>query len=107
MSMKNSALRVVGPSGTLLSAADPPDEGDGGLAALAERTATAISALFAERPTLTPLSAKSALRPMTSDGVPLNGFLPGVAGVYAVVAHPGVILAPWLGRLAAKTIMKA
>ncbi|MBR8383987.1 amino acid oxidase [Burkholderia cenocepacia] len=44
---------------------------------------------------------------MTSDGVPLNGFLPGVADVYAVVAHLGVILAPWLGRLAAKATMEA
>lgn len=44
---------------------------------------------------------------MTSDGVPLNGFLHGVAGVYAVVAHPGVILTPWLGRLAAKATMEA
>ncbi|CAB3965484.1 MULTISPECIES: FAD-binding oxidoreductase [Burkholderia] len=97
----------VGPSGSLLSAADPPEEGDSGLAALAARTASEISALFADPPTLTPLSAKSALRPMTNDGAPINGFLPGVAGVYAVVAHPGVILAPQLGRLAASAMMGA
>ncbi|MCA8051398.1 NAD(P)/FAD-dependent oxidoreductase [Burkholderia arboris] len=97
----------VGPSGSLLSAADPPEEGEGGLEALAARTAMAISALFKEPPALTLLSAQSALRPMTRDGMPLNGFLAGVEGVYAVVAHPGVILAPQLGRLAAKTILEA
>ncbi|KVX63763.1 NAD(P)/FAD-dependent oxidoreductase [Burkholderia cepacia] len=97
----------VGPSGSLLSAADPPEEGDDGLAALAARTASDISALFADPPTLTPLSAKSALRPMTNDGAPINGFLPDVAGVYAVVGHPGVILAPQLGRLAANAITGA
>nr|WP_179254166.1 FAD-binding oxidoreductase [Burkholderia sp. AU33423] len=97
----------VGPSGSLLSAADLPEEGDSGLAALVARTASDISALFAEPPTLTLLSAKSALRPMTNDGAPINGFLPGVGGVYAVVAHPGVILAPQLGRLAATAIMDA
>ncbi|RQT07899.1 FAD-binding oxidoreductase [Burkholderia contaminans] len=97
----------VGPSGSLLSAADPPEEGDSGLAALAERTASDISALFADPPALTPLSAKSVLRPMTNDGAPVNGFLPGVAGVYAVVAHPGVILAPQLGRLTASAIVGA
>ncbi|CAB3768937.1 D-amino acid dehydrogenase [Burkholderia puraquae] len=95
----------VGPAGSLLSAADPPEEGNSGLAALAARTASEISALFADPPALTPLSAKSALRPMTNDGAPVNGFLPGVAGVYAVVAHPGVILAPQLGRLAASAIL--
>jgi glycine/D-amino acid oxidase-like deaminating enzyme len=97
----------IGPSGSLLSAADPPAEGERGLSALAARTALEISALFADRPPLTPLSAKLALRPMTNDGVPFNGFLAGVAGVYAVVGHPGVILAPQLGRLAARTIMGA
>ncbi|MBC8824363.1 FAD-binding oxidoreductase, partial [Escherichia coli] len=65
----------VGPSGSLLSAADPPEEGEGGLDALAARTAIAISALFKEPPALTLLSAQSALRPMTRDGMPLNGFL--------------------------------
>ncbi|VWD09962.1 NAD(P)/FAD-dependent oxidoreductase [Burkholderia lata] len=97
----------IGPSGSLLSAADPPEEGDSGLAALAARTASDISGLFAEPPPLTLLSAKSALRPMTNDRAPINGFLAGVAGVYAVVGHPGVILAPQLGRLAASAIMGA
>ncbi|ALX11771.1 hypothetical protein P350_09535 [Burkholderia cepacia JBK9] len=96
----------VGPSGGLLSAADPPDEGDSGLDALAARTALAISSLFADPPALTPVSVKSAPRPMTNDGSPINGFLTGVAGVYAVVAHPGVILAPRLGRLAANAIVE-
>jgi glycine/D-amino acid oxidase-like deaminating enzyme len=44
---------------------------------------------------------------MTGDDQPLNGFIPHVEGLYALVAHPGVMLAPYLGRLAAKTIAGA
>jgi len=37
--------------------------------------------------------------------MPVRGFL--VEGLYVLVAHPGVILAPRLGRLAAGEIIQA
>ncbi|WP_164901856.1 NAD(P)/FAD-dependent oxidoreductase [Neorhizobium lilium] len=89
----------------LVSAEDYPDDGQAGLAALADRTATTIARMFAlsARPTL--LSVNAAYRPMTDDGAPVRRFLPNVEGLYAIVAHPGVILAPQLGRLAADEVL--
>src|SRR5262245_49869036 len=37
-------------------------------------------------------------RPMPTDGFPIVGAVPGIAGVYAVVTHSGVTLAPVLGE---------
>ena len=45
-------------------------------------------------------------RPMFLDGRPRAGFVEGIAGLYQVVAHPGVILAPVLGRLTAQDIQR-
>ncbi len=94
-----------GRAGGLVSAADYPAEGEAGLAALAERTRTAIAELLVPRPELSLLSVDAAWRPMTADGLPLARFLPEISGLYALVAHPGVMLAPYLGRLAAKDIV--
>jgi glycine/D-amino acid oxidase-like deaminating enzyme len=94
-----------GLAGDLVSAAEYPEEGDAGLAGLAIRTSAAIAGLFTPQPKLSLLSVNAARRPMTADGLPLQEFLPGVAGLYVAVAHPGVILAPRLGRLAAQDII--
>jgi glycine/D-amino acid oxidase-like deaminating enzyme len=96
-----------GLSGGLVSAARFPDEGEIGLARLAERTIEKIAGQFTPVPDLTLLSVNAAYRPLTRDGSPLRKFLPGIAGLYTVVAHPGVILAPYLGRLAAQDIVEA
>ncbi|WFU02836.1 FAD-dependent oxidoreductase [Rhizobium sp. CB3171] len=45
-------------------------------------------------------------RPVFADGFPRLGFLPGVDGAYVAVAHPGVILAPLLGRLTMEEVME-
>ncbi len=45
-------------------------------------------------------------RPVFADGFPRLGFLPGADGIYVAVAHPGVILAPLLGRLAMEEIVE-
>lgn len=95
-----------GLAGDLVSAADYPEEGEAGLQALAERTAAKITALFAPRPEPHLLSVTAAFRPMTADGLPLRKFLPEVEGLYALVAHPGVILAAHLGRLTAEDIVQ-
>jgi glycine/D-amino acid oxidase-like deaminating enzyme len=44
-------------------------------------------------------------RPMPLDGFPVVGALPGVAGVYTVVTHSGVTLAPILGELVSREIL--
>ena len=48
---------------------------------------------------------RAAQRPLAATGMPIRGFTPGIDGLYAVIAHPGVMLAPCLGRLAAEEIV--
>lgn len=55
---------------------------------------------------VTLVEAAAGYRPFFSDGMPRLGFLPGVEGAYAAVGHPGVILAPLLGRLAADHVLE-
>lgn len=50
--------------------------------------------------------AAAGYRPVFSDGLPRLGFLPDVEGAYVAVGHPGVILAPLLGRLAAEHVLE-
>ena len=50
-------------------------------------------------------SASVGARPMFSDGLPRLGFVAEIDGLYVAVGHPGVILAPLLGRLAAEEII--
>ena len=50
-------------------------------------------------------SASVGPRPMFSDGLPRLGFAAEMDGLYVAVGHPGVILAPLLGRLAAEEIV--
>ncbi|WP_247748936.1 MULTISPECIES: FAD-binding oxidoreductase [unclassified Rhizobium] len=44
-------------------------------------------------------------RPTFPDGMPRVGFLPQMTGLYIAGGHPGVILAPLIGRLAAEEIL--
>ena len=44
-------------------------------------------------------------RPVFSDGLPRSGFAQYVEGLYFLVGHPGIILAPLLSRLAARQIV--
>ena len=55
---------------------------------------------------VTLVEAVAGYRPFFSDGMPRLGFLPGVEGAYAAVGHPGVILAPLLGRLASDHVLE-
>ncbi|BCP55548.1 hypothetical protein K32_41650 [Kaistia sp. 32K] len=91
--------------GGLVSAADYPEEGAAGLPALAAQTAAAVAHLLGVAAPLPLLSIGAAQRPMTGDGTPLRGFAGKIEGLYALVAHPGVILAPLLGRLCAEDIL--
>lgn len=93
--------------GGLVSAADYPEDGEAGLPALAALTGDAIAHLLgiAAAPTL--VSIHAAQRPMTADGRPLCGHVGKIEGLYALVAHPGVILAPRLGRLCAEAVLSS
>ncbi len=44
-------------------------------------------------------------RPMFKDGTPRLGFAAAIDGLYMAVGHPGLILAPLMGRLAADEII--
>lgn len=92
-------------AGGLVCAADLPVAGDKGLPELEARTASAIAELIKGPLQLESVSTRSAMRAMTIDGAPLKGPVDGVPGLYAVVAHPGVMLAPWLGMLVAGDIL--
>ncbi|MBK5005564.1 FAD-binding oxidoreductase [Pseudomonas sp. S60] len=93
--------------GGVACAEDAPAEGEAGLPALAEHTAEAIKRMFIGTSGLSLRAVSICRRPMTQGGEPVRGYLPGAHGVYALIAHPGVILAPYLGRLAAEEIVQA
>lgn len=44
-------------------------------------------------------------RPIFIDGMPRLGVLPQVENLYVAAGHPGVTLAPLIGRLAAEEIL--
>lgn len=50
-------------------------------------------------------AATVGARPIFSNGLPRVGFATELDGLYIAVGHPGVILAPLLGRLAAEEII--
>lgn len=102
--VKEMELRPASRGG-LFSPADYPAEGEVGLAGLAESTSSAIADLLNLTQTPQLLSVGVAQRPMTIDGAPLCGEVGQIEGLYGLVAHPGVILAPRLGRLCSEAIL--
>jgi glycine/D-amino acid oxidase-like deaminating enzyme len=51
-------------------------------------------------------SAEVGERPVFADGLPRFGFLPEIGNLFIAVGHPGVILAPLIGRLTAEQILQ-
>lgn len=51
------------------------------------------------------ISAEIGNRPTFEDSLPRLGFLSGIEGLYLATGHPGLILAPYLARLAAGEIL--
>ena len=92
-----------GLDGGLVSAADVPPGGTAGVAAMAADYARAIADLLRLPSPPVCRSAVTAERPMPVDG-PICGALEGCAGLFGLVAHPGVLLAPLLGREVAAAI---
>ncbi|MBJ2243661.1 MULTISPECIES: FAD-binding oxidoreductase [Pseudomonas] len=94
--------------GTLLAAEDYlGDALDNQAEAIALRTAQAIRDELHGADSIEPELACVGLRPFPADGIPIVGYLPTVSGVYVCTMHPGVILAPIVGRLASEEIMDA
>ncbi|MFN7089232.1 MAG: NAD(P)/FAD-dependent oxidoreductase [Allorhizobium sp.] len=52
------------------------------------------------------ISAEVGERPVFADGLPRFGFLPEIGNLFLAVGHPGVILAPLIGRLSAEQILE-
>ena len=79
--------------GLLLSAHGVPEGGDPE-AALARRTLERVRQVLKETGNLKIRSVQIGQRPVPADGMPRVGPVASLAGAYAAVAHPGVILAP-------------
>ncbi len=92
--------------GSLVLAEYYPEDGEAGMAALATETAERLRRHYALDGALSLLSVAAGFRPFPRSGWPITGFLPEVEGVYATVAHPGVVLAPFIGRVAAEEILE-
>lgn len=74
--------------------------------AVALRTAKAIQKELHGADFIEPELACVGLRPFPADGIPIVGYLPKVNGVCVCTMHPGVVLAPIVGRLASEEIIE-
>ena len=83
-------------------AASAADYADASGAALLMERAAAVLPNFDRR---IPASARTCIRPMPSDGLPLVGELPGVTGAYLLASHSAVTLGPLLSQLLADEIV--
>ncbi|TCR93231.1 glycine/D-amino acid oxidase-like deaminating enzyme [Rhizobium sp. BK376] len=88
-----------------VAAAYRDDAEENSPAAVGQRALTKIRKRFAAPDDMHLVEAVVGQRPIFSDGLPRLGFLPDVEGAYVAVGHPGVILAPLMGRLAAEEIV--
>ncbi|MGE4326476.1 MAG: NAD(P)/FAD-dependent oxidoreductase [Pseudodonghicola sp.] len=93
----------VGAEGRAVLAEWLPPEGEAALPALARAAEEALGRGLGTRVVLQP--PQVGARPVTGDGWPMLGPVPGRPGLFLAVAHPGVILAPFLGRLAAEAVL--
>lgn len=90
--------------GSLIAADCIPENGEAGLPDLGREVAKAARSALGLDHTPAIISCEAGNRAIPDHGFPVRGFLPGMPGCYVMVAHPGVILAPFLGRMAAAEI---
>ncbi|CAJ0908333.1 FAD-binding oxidoreductase [Alcaligenes faecalis] len=79
--------------------------GEVGLQSLAEETCQSLAQLLQLPSIPRVLSIEVGQRPMTSNKQPLCGPIGTLDGLVSAVAHPGVILAPLLGRLCTQAVL--
>ncbi|MDX2142482.1 MAG: FAD-binding oxidoreductase [Rhodospirillaceae bacterium] len=70
-----------------------------------ERVISQVKAYIPKAEGLVLDHVRMGFRPMPTDGHPVVGPVPGTPGVYCVVTHSGVTLAPILGRYVAQEVM--
>jgi glycine/D-amino acid oxidase-like deaminating enzyme len=89
-------------NGTLTAAEDWP--GDGDVNKIARQVKSAIEDTFNAAGRVELLNIEVGQRPTFQDGLPRYGHLTGLKGCHVAVGHPGIILAPLLGRKIAEGI---
>ncbi|MGO3890231.1 MAG: NAD(P)/FAD-dependent oxidoreductase [Paenalcaligenes sp.] len=93
------------PQGGIVVATDYPEEGEAGLDALVLSVQKRLEQLIAPESTLTLRAMAGAWRPLTESGMPYRQSFSEIQGLYATVAHPGVILGPYLARLSVEDVL--
>jgi glycine/D-amino acid oxidase-like deaminating enzyme len=91
------------PDRMLWIAQDPEPSGDD--RNLIEPVKQHLAGLFGSVPDLDVVSVTRGIRPLPHGDIPIVGFVPNLPGVYILIAHPGVMLAPFLSRAAAEEIV--
>lgn len=81
---------------------DNPDETP---SLIGERVLSVLADAFDLPSPLSLISAEIGHRPTFEDKLPRLGFVAEVEGLYLATGHPGLILAPYLARLAARHIL--
>jgi len=72
---------------------------------IGERVLSVLADEFDLPSPLSLISAEISNRPTFADKMPRLGFVSAVEGLYLATGHPGLILAPYLARLAARDIL--
>lgn len=98
-------IRQAGDS-LMLSATDYIDETpENGPMAIGLRVLEAVRRGVRGAADVTLIDAVPGWRPMPRDGAPIVGYAAGIGGLYLATMHAGIILAPAVGRLAAREIL--
>lgn len=92
-----------GPDHSLFVAAGCRDDMDENVIAL--RALDRINKRFDVPGDIRLIDAVVGQRPAFANNLPRLGFLAGIEGAYVATGHPGIILAPLMGRLAAEEII--
>lgn len=95
------------PQGGIVVATDYPEEGEVGLDALVSSVKRRLEQLIAPEPALTLRAMAGAWRPLTESGMPYRQGVAEIRGVYVTVAHPGVILGPYLAKLSVEDVLQS
>lgn len=99
-------IRQQSDNSLLVATGYPQGSGDDGLASIGQDMLDIMRRRLALPEGVELRQTEVGYRPVFGDGFPRLGFLPGLEGVYVAVAHPGVILAPLLGRLAMQELIE-
>lgn len=95
------------PQGGVVVAIDYPEEGEQGLDALVLSVKQRLEQLLAPAPMFSLRAMAGAWRPLTKSGMPYRKMLPEINGLFVTVAHPGIILAPYLARLSVEDVLES